>query len=46
MVLHGTWNGLSLFGTAGLVGGYLIMSACSRGLIAVLVTGTAAAWSG
>jgi RsiW-degrading membrane proteinase PrsW (M82 family) len=37
MVLHGTWNGLSLFGTAGLVAGYLIMSAVLGGLIAILV---------
>jgi protease PrsW len=37
MVLHGTWNGLSLFGTAGMVGGYLIMSAVLVGLIAILV---------
>jgi len=37
MVLHGTWNGLSLFGTAGLVTGYLIMCAVLIGLIVVLV---------
>ena len=36
VVLHGTWNGLSLFGTGGLVGGYLIMSAVLAGLIVVL----------
>src|ERR1700729_445173 len=36
VVLHGTWNGLSLFGTPGLIGGYLIMSAVLAGLIAVL----------
>jgi RsiW-degrading membrane proteinase PrsW (M82 family) len=37
MVLHGTWNGLSLFGTAGLVAGYLIMSGVLAALVAVLV---------
>ena len=37
MVLHGTWNGLSLFGTAGLVAGYLIMCTVLGGLIVVLV---------
>jgi protease PrsW len=37
MVLHGTWNGLSLFGTAGLVAGYLIMCAVLAGLVTVLV---------
>jgi RsiW-degrading membrane proteinase PrsW (M82 family) len=36
VALHGTWNGLSLFGTAGLIGGYLIMSAVLAGLIVVL----------
>ena len=36
VALHGTWNGLSLFGTAGLIGGYLIMSAVLSGLIVVL----------
>src|ERR1700751_699601 len=36
MILHGTWNGLSLFGTAGLVAGYLIMGAVLAGLIAIL----------
>jgi RsiW-degrading membrane proteinase PrsW (M82 family) len=38
MVLHGTWNGLSLFGAAGLAAGYLIMGAVLVGLIGVLVT--------
>jgi RsiW-degrading membrane proteinase PrsW (M82 family) len=33
---RGAWNGLSLFGTAGLIGGYLIMSAVLAGLIVVL----------
>jgi len=37
MVLHGTWNGLSLFGTAGLVAAYLIMSCVLALLITVLV---------
>ena len=37
VVLHGTWNGLSLFGAVGLVGGYLIMSCVLGGLIMVLV---------
>ncbi len=37
MVLHGTWNGLSLFGTGGLVAGYLIMACVLAALIAVLV---------
>ena len=37
MILHGTWNGLSLFGTAGLVAGYLIMSCVLIALILVLV---------
>jgi hypothetical protein len=37
MVLHGTWNGLSLFGTAGLVTAYLIMSCVLTALAAVLV---------
>jgi hypothetical protein len=36
VVLHATWNGLSLFGTPGLIGGYLIMSAVLAGLIVVL----------
>jgi RsiW-degrading membrane proteinase PrsW (M82 family) len=37
VVLHGTWNGLSLFGTAGLVIAYLIMSCVLAGLIIILV---------
>ncbi|MGH3296307.1 MAG: PrsW family intramembrane metalloprotease, partial [Trebonia sp.] len=37
MVLHGTWNGLSLFGTAGLVFGYMIMGGVLVGLILILV---------
>jgi RsiW-degrading membrane proteinase PrsW (M82 family) len=37
MILHGTWNGLSLYGTAGLVAGYLIMSGVLVALILVLV---------
>jgi len=37
MLLHGTWNGLSLYGTAGLVAGYVIMSGVLVGLILVLV---------
>jgi len=37
MILHGTWNGLSLFGAAGLAAGYLIMGAVLTGLIGVLV---------
>jgi RsiW-degrading membrane proteinase PrsW (M82 family) len=37
MVLHGTWNGLSLYGTAGLVAAYLIMSCVLAALVAVLV---------
>jgi RsiW-degrading membrane proteinase PrsW (M82 family) len=37
MILHGTWNGLSLYGAAGLVGGYLIMACVLMALIAVLV---------
>jgi RsiW-degrading membrane proteinase PrsW (M82 family) len=37
VVLHSTWNGLSLLGAAGLVGGYLIMSCVFGGLILVLV---------
>jgi hypothetical protein len=36
MILHGTWNGLSLYGTAGLVAGYLIMTGVLVALIAVL----------
>ena len=37
MTLHGTWNGLSLYGTAGLVAGYLIMACVLVALLAVLV---------
>jgi RsiW-degrading membrane proteinase PrsW (M82 family) len=37
VVLHGTWNGLSLFGLAGLLTAYLIMAGVLAGLIAVLV---------
>jgi RsiW-degrading membrane proteinase PrsW (M82 family) len=37
VVLHSTWNGLSLLGAAGLIGGYLIMSCVFGGLILVLV---------
>jgi len=37
MTLHGIWNGLSLYGTAGLVAGYLIMSGVLVALIVVLV---------
>jgi RsiW-degrading membrane proteinase PrsW (M82 family) len=37
VVLHSTWNGLSLLGEAGLIGGYLIMSCVFGGLILVLV---------
>ena len=37
MILHGTWNGLSLFGAAGLAAGYLIMSCVLIALILVLV---------
>jgi protease PrsW len=37
MILHGTWNGLSLYGAAGLVAGYLIMASVLVGLIAILV---------
>jgi protease PrsW len=37
VVLHSTWNGLSLLGAPGLVGGYLIMSCVFGGLILVLV---------
>jgi RsiW-degrading membrane proteinase PrsW (M82 family) len=36
VTLHATWNGLSLFGTGGLVGGYLIMSLVLAGLLVVL----------
>jgi RsiW-degrading membrane proteinase PrsW (M82 family) len=37
IVLHGTWNGLSLFGTGGLVAAYLIMSCVLAVLTAILV---------
>jgi protease PrsW len=37
VVLHSTWNWLSVLGAAGLVGGYLIMSCVFGGLILVLV---------
>jgi RsiW-degrading membrane proteinase PrsW (M82 family) len=37
MVLHGTWNGLSLYGPGGLLAAYLIMGCVLAGLIAVLV---------
>jgi RsiW-degrading membrane proteinase PrsW (M82 family) len=37
MILHGTWNGLSLYGTAGLVAAYFIMSCVLVALIYVLV---------
>jgi len=37
MAAHGTWNGLSLFGPAGLVAGYLIMSVVLALLVTVLV---------
>jgi protease PrsW len=37
VVLHATWNGLSLFGAAGLVAGYLIMACVLVGLIMVLI---------
>ena len=37
MILHGTWNGLSLYGPAGLAGGYVLMGAVLAGLIAILV---------
>src|ERR1700742_5098254 len=37
MILHGTWNGLSLFGAAGPAAGSLIMGAVLVGLIGVLV---------
>ena len=38
MVLHGTWNGLSLYGTTGLAVGYLIMACVLVALIQVLIT--------
>jgi RsiW-degrading membrane proteinase PrsW (M82 family) len=37
MILHGTWNGLSLFGTAGLAAGYLIMAGVLVVLVNILV---------
>ena len=37
MLLHGIWNGLSVYGTAGVLIGYAIMSCVLAGLIAVLV---------
>ncbi|HVT71283.1 MAG TPA: PrsW family intramembrane metalloprotease [Trebonia sp.] len=37
MTLHGTWNGLSLYGAGGLLAAYLIMACVLAGLIAVLV---------
>jgi len=37
MVLHGTWNGLSLYGAAGLAAGYLIMACVLIALIVILV---------
>ncbi len=37
MLLHGTWNGLSLYGAAGLAGAYLIMSGVLAALVTVLV---------
>ena len=37
MTLHGIWNGLSLYGTAGLVAGYLVMSCVLVALIVLLV---------
>jgi RsiW-degrading membrane proteinase PrsW (M82 family) len=37
MTLHGTWNGLSLYGTAGLVAGYLIMAGVLVVLLNILV---------
>ncbi len=37
MVLHGTWNGLSLYGTAGLVAAYAIMFCVLMGLVAILI---------
>jgi len=37
MTLHGVWNGLSLFGAAGLAAGYLIMSCVLVALIVILV---------
>jgi RsiW-degrading membrane proteinase PrsW (M82 family) len=37
MVLHGLWNGLSAWGTPGLLIGYGIMSCVAAGVVAVLV---------
>jgi protease PrsW len=37
MLLHGIWNGLSIYGTAGLLTGYTIMCCALAGVIAVLV---------
>lgn len=37
ILLHGIWNGLSLYGTAGLVVAYAIMFCVLMGLIAVLI---------
>jgi RsiW-degrading membrane proteinase PrsW (M82 family) len=37
MLLHGIWNGLSVYGAAGLVAGYLIMLCVLGGIVAVLV---------
>jgi RsiW-degrading membrane proteinase PrsW (M82 family) len=37
MLLHGIWNGLSVYGTAGVLIGYAIMSCVLAGIIAVLV---------
>jgi RsiW-degrading membrane proteinase PrsW (M82 family) len=37
MVLHGTWNGLSLDGAGGLLAAYLIMSCVLAVLVAILV---------
>jgi RsiW-degrading membrane proteinase PrsW (M82 family) len=37
MVLHGTWNGLSLYGAAGLAAAYVIMSCVLAVLVAILV---------
>ena len=37
MILHGTWNGLSLYGTAGLVGGYPLMACVLYALVRILI---------
>lgn len=37
MLLHGVWNALSVYGTAGVLIGYAIMSCVLAGIIAVLV---------